>query len=52
MMTMRTQFGDMTITDDNKTIADEKLQQEINNTILDDKKPEFTTSEMTKELDK
>ena len=50
MMTMKTQFGDMTITDDNKTIANERLQKEINDSIVDDKKPEFIKN--TKELDK
>lgn len=55
MMTMKTQFGDMTITDDNKTIADEKLQKEINNSLIDNKKAEFTkpeTIEMPNSLDK
>ena len=55
MMTMKTQFGDMIITDDNKTIANEQLQKEINDSMVDDKKAEFTkleTPEISKELDK
>lgn len=55
MMNMKTQFGDMIITDDNKTIADENLQKEINDTILDNKKVEFINPELTeisKPLDK
>lgn len=55
MMSMKTQFGDMIITDDNKTIAGEKLQKEINNIMTDNKKPEFTNPELleiTKSLDK
>lgn len=55
MMSMKTQFGDMVITDDNKTIADEKLQKEINDTMLDNKKAEFITPELLeipKSLDK
>lgn len=45
MMTMKTQFGNMTITDDNKTIANERLQKEINDSLIDDKKAEFVDSE-------
>lgn len=55
MMNMKTQFGDMVITDDNKTIADEKLQKEINDAMLDNKKAEFIKpelSEIPKPLDK
>lgn len=55
MMSMKTQFGDMTITDDNKTIADENLQKEINNSMIDNKKAEFITPELLeipKSLDK
>lgn len=54
MLKMRTQFGDMTITDDNQTIADEELQKEINNKVLDDKKVKFSISieKEPKSLDK
>lgn len=54
MMSMRTQFGNMTITDDNKTIADKELQKEINDKILDNKEVEFsvTDEKETKLLDK
>lgn len=55
MMNMKTQFGDMVITDDNKTIADEKLQKEINDAMLDNKKAEFIKPELLeipKPLDK
>lgn len=55
MMKMKTQFGDMTITDDNKTIANEELQKEINDSMIENKKAEFIKSEMfevSKSLDK
>ena len=52
MMKMKTQFGDMVITDDNKTIADENLQKEINNNIVNDRKIEFISVDIAKELDK
>lgn len=43
MMTMDTQFGKMIITDDNKTIAPEVLQKEIQDSIQEGKRPEFIT---------
>lgn len=56
MMSMKTQFGNMTITDDNKTIADEQLQKEIKDKALDGKSPQFTFVDEAafapKELDK
>ncbi len=55
MMTMKTQFGNMTITDDNKTIANEELQKEINDSMIENKKAEFIKPEIfetSKPLDK
>lgn len=55
MMSMKTQFGDMIITDDNKTIAGERLQKEINDAMTDNKKPEYINPELLeipKPLDK
>lgn len=54
MMTMKTQFGDMTITDDNRTIADEKLKKEINDKMVDGKEAKIFIVDETlpKELDK
>lgn len=56
MMKMKTQFGDMTITDDNKTIADRKLQKEINDKMVDGKEAKFSIVDedifAPKELDK
>ena len=55
MMTMKTQFGNMTITDDNKTIASKELQNEINDSIMNDKIVEFVDSDIAengKTLDK
>ena len=56
MMKMQTQFGEMTITDDNKTIADEKLQKEINDKMVNGKEAKFSIIDenafVPKELDK
>lgn len=55
MMSMKTQFGDMIITDNNKTIADEQLQKEINDKMIDGKKVKFSINDelfVPKELDK
>ena len=54
MMKMRTQFGDMVFTDDNKTIADEKLQKEINSKMIDGKEAKFSINDenTSKKLDK
>lgn len=54
MMSMKTQFGNLTITDDNKTIADEQLQKEIKDKMIDGKDPKFTITDenSNKELDK
>jgi hypothetical protein len=52
---MRTQFGDMIITDDNKTIASETLQKEINDNMVDGKKAQFSITDeniFAKKLDK
>lgn len=54
MMSMQTQFGNMTITDDNKTIADKDLQKEINDKMLYGKKAIFSIIDenIPKEIDK
>ena len=54
MMSMKTQFGNMIITDDNKTIADENLQKEIKDKMLDGKTAIFSIVDenVFKELDK
>jgi len=54
MMKMNTQFGDMVLTDDNKTIVNEELKKEIEDKIQDNKKPELIIqdSQIDKEVDK
>ena len=48
MMTMDTQFGKMIITDDNKTIAPERLQKEIQDSMQEGNTPEFITEDINK----
>lgn len=54
MMKMNTQFGDMIITDDNKTIVNEQLQKEISDKMIDGKEAHFSIIDenVFKELDK
>lgn len=54
MMKMKTQLGDMIITDDNKTIANEQLKKEINDKMIDGKEARFSIIDenIFKELDK
>lgn len=53
MMKMNTQFGDITITDENKTITNDALKKEIDDKLVDGKKANiFVEDEMWKEIDK
>ena len=41
MLQMQTQFGNMTITDNNETFVSKALKQEIEDNLEDNKKPEL-----------
>lgn len=45
MMTMKTQFGDMTITDNNQTIVTDELKKEIEKECIDNKTPELVIND-------